>query len=159
MDIDSIHNVLIILHAAAATTSFFAGCLLIFSPAYITNQSLFSLYSWSLIGMVVLLAAAISVYWTEYSGAERIVFPGLLGLGIFMFLNARIANSLLRAGKNNWKTGYIESIGFTIISLFEGFIIVSGLNSGFPGWLVAVVAVLGVIAGRWVIRLAKQRAG
>ena len=157
MDIYSIHNVLIILHSAAATISFFAGCLLIFSPAHISNQRLFSLYSWSLIGMVVFLAAAISAYWSEYSGTERIVFPGLLGLAIFMFLNARIANSLLRAGKNNWKQGYIESIGFTIISLFEGFIIVSGLNSGVPGWLVAIIAILGVVAGRWVIGFAKRR--
>lgn len=157
MDIDSIHYVLIILHSAAATISFFAGCLLIFSPAYSLNQRLFSLYSWCLIGMVVFLAAAISVYWAEYSGAERIVFPSLLGLGIFMVLNARIANSLLRARKSNWKRGYIESIGFTIISLFEGFIIVSGLNSSFPGWMVAIVAILGVVAGRWVIGFAKRR--
>ena len=48
--------------------------------------------------------------------------------------------------------------GFTLISLFEGFIIVSGLNSGLPGWLVALVAIIGVLLGRWSIGVAQQRA-
>lgn len=158
MDIQSLHNVLIILHATSATIGFFAGCLLIFSPTYTSNQWVFSLYWWTLVGMVVLLAGAILVYWTEYSSVERIIFPGLFGLGIYMLYRARSANQLFRTQQNGWKQGYIEHIGFTLISLFEGFIIVSGLNSGFPEWLVAVAAVLGVIAGRWVIRLAKERA-
>ena len=158
MDLQSVHTALILLHAATATVAFFAGCLLIFSPTYISNQRLFNLYIWMLGGMVVLLADAIFIYWSEYSDLERIIFPALLGLGIFMFLNARIAGGLLKEGKKNWKTGYIESIGFTLISLFEGFIIVSGLNSGVQGWLVAVIAILGVVAGRWVIAYAKQRA-
>ena len=159
MDIHSLHNVLIILHAASATIAFFAGGLLIFSPTYRLNPRLFSLYWWTLVSMVVLLAGAIVAYWTEYSSIERSIFPALLGLGIYMLYSARNADHLHRAAQNNWEHGYIESIGFTIISLFEGFIIVGGLNSGIPGWLVAVAAVLGVIAGRWVIRLAKQRAG
>ena len=157
MDVHSLHNILIILHAAAATISFFAGWLLIFSRAYTSNQRLFSLYWWSLVGMVAFLAGAILVYWTEYSSAERIIFPGLLGLGIYMLYRARSANHLLGTQQNNWKSSYIEHIGFTLISLFEGFIIVSGLNSGISGWMVAVAAILGVVIGRWVIHLAQQR--
>ena len=55
------------------------------------------------------------------------------------------------------KHTFIEHIGFTLISLFEGFIIVSGLNSGIPGGLVAVVAILGVLVGRWALGLAQRR--
>ncbi len=37
----------------------------------------------------------------------------------------------------------MDDIGFTLISLFEGFIIiVSGIDLGAPGWPTAVVAVL-----------------
>ena len=159
MDVHSLHNILIILHAAAATISFFAGCLLIFSRAYTSNQWLFSLYWWSLVGMVFFLAGAILVYWTEYSSAERIICPGLFGLGIYMLYRARSANHLLGTQQNNWKSSYIEHIGFTLISQFEGFIIVSGLNSGISGWMVAVAAILGVVIGRWVIHLAQARVG
>jgi hypothetical protein len=97
------------------------------------------------------------VYWTNYSSVERIIFPGLFVLGIYMLYRARNANLLRKAHQNNWTQGYIEHIGFTLISLFEGFIIVSGLNSGFPGWLVALLAILGVLAGRWMIGFAQRR--
>lgn len=157
MDSSSLHSILINLHAITATVSFLAGSLLIFSPAYSTNQKLFSLYLWTLVGMVILLAGGILVYWEEYTGVERIVFPGLLGLALFMLFRGWGAGLVLRAQQNDWKLGYIEHIGFTLISLFEGFIIVSGLNSGLPGWLVAIAAVLGLFAGRWIIAFAKRR--
>jgi uncharacterized membrane protein YfcA len=157
MDINTIHNVLIILHASAATLSFVAGCLLIFLPIYTSNQRLFSFYWWSLIGMVIILLGAILVYWTKYSITERIIFPGLLILAFYMLYRARSANHLLGAQQNDWKHGYIEHIGFTLISLFEGFIIVSGLNSGISGLLVALAAILGVLIGRWAIGFAQRK--
>jgi len=159
MDVESLHNVLIMLHAATAAISFFAGCLLLFAPTYISNQRLFSLYWSSLIGMVVLLIGALIVYWNQYSATERIVFPVLLGLGMFMLYRAQNARSLYKAQQDNWKLGYIEHIGFTLISLFEGFVIVTVLNAGGPGWLVALLAVLGVFIGRFVIGLAQRKVG
>jgi uncharacterized membrane protein len=158
METDSIHNVLIALHAGTSTISFFAGCFLILFPRYMSNQRLFDLYWWTLVGMVVLLAGAILVYWMEYSGTERIIFPGLFALGIYMLYRGWNANRLLRSQESHWEHAYIKHIGFTLISLFEGFIIVSGLNSGLPGWLVALVAILGVLLGRWSIGVAQQRA-
>lgn len=157
MDIQSLHNVLIILHAVSATISFFTGSFLILSRKQLSNQWPFGIYLWTLIGMVILLASAILVYWREYSTFERIIFPGLFGLGIYMLYRARSANLLLKTQQSRWKDGYIEHIGFTLISLFEGFIIVGGLNSGFPGWMVALVAIPGVFIGRWGIGFAQRR--
>jgi hypothetical protein len=159
MDVHSLHNVLIMFHAAAAAISFFAGCLLIFAPTYISNQRLFGLYRWSLVGMVVLLIGAMLVYWNEYSGTERIVFPMLLGLGMFMLYRAQNAGRLLKAQQNDRKLGYIEHVGFTLISLFEGFVIVTILNAGGPGWFVALLAILGVFVGRWTIGFAQRKVG
>ena len=159
MDIQAIHNVLIILHAAAATISFFAGGFLVLSARNTLTERWFSLYWWTLVGMVVLLAAAILVYWREYSGIERILFPGLFVLGLYMLYRARNANRLLTTQQDDWRHDYIEHIGFTLISLFEGFVIVAGLNSGLPVWLVALVAVLGVLIGRWSIGRAQRRVG
>jgi len=159
MDVHSLHNVLIMLHAAAAAISFFAGCFLILSLREASNERLFSLYLWSLVGMVVLLIGAMLVYWNEYSGIERIVFPMLLGLGMFMLYRAQNAGRLLKAQQNDWKLGYIEHIGFTLISLFEGFVIVTILNAGGPGWFVALLAILGVFVGRWTIGFAQRKVG
>ena len=156
MNINSLHDALIVLHSAFATISFFAGSFLMLSPLSISGRRFFNWYWWALIGMVILLAGAILVYWTEYSGVERIVFPGLLILGFYMLYRARDAKSLMQNQNNDWRHDYLENIGFTLISLFEGFVIVSGLNSGLPGWLVALLAILGVLLGRWLIRLAQR---
>jgi hypothetical protein len=158
MDSSSIHSVLIILHATAATLAFFAGVFLIVSQVYATNQTLFRVYFWTLIGMTILLASAIIAYWDEYNSVERIVFPALLGLSLFMVFRGWGAGLVLATRQENWELGYIEHIGFTLISLFEGFIIVSGLNAGFPWWLVVLVAVLGLLIGRWSIAQSKKRA-
>ena len=157
MDTSSIHNTFILFHAAAATLAFVAGLLLIFSTKYFSSRGLFYLYLWSLIAMALLLAGAIAAYWSNYSDVERIVFPGLLGLSLFMLFRAWGAGIVFATQQTNWKLGYVEHIGFTLISLFEGFIIVGGLDLGLPGWLVAIVAVLGLLAGRWLIGSAKQR--
>lgn len=157
MDLQSMHSTFILLHAATATLAFFAGCVLIFSPTYMLNRWLFNLYSLSLVAMALLLAGAIFANWEEYSDVERIVFPGLLGLALFMLFRAWGAGLVSAAQQGKWKLGYVEHIGFTLISLFEGFVIVSALNSGLAGWLVAGIAIAGLLAGRWLIGVAKQR--
>ena len=151
------HGILILLHAVTATLAFLAGCLLIISPKYFSSRSLFYLYLWSLVAMALLLTGAIVVSWGEYSDVEQIVFPGLLGLALFMLFRAWGAGVVFAAQQNDWTLGYEEHIGYTLISLLEGFIIVGGLDLGFPGWLVAIVAIMGLFAGRWLIGFAKRR--
>lgn len=157
MDIQSAHRIFIMLHGASGVVSFLAGAALIFLPQYLTNRVIFGVYSWTLVGMLIFLAGAMLVYWPEYSSIEQIIFPALLGLGLYMLYRAWSANRSLRSKQNNWKPGYIEDIGFTLISLFDGFIIIAILNAGGPGWLVAVLAVLAVLVGRWAVGLAQKR--
>jgi hypothetical protein len=157
MDIFQLHNIFIILHAASGTISFFAGAVLLFWSKYIFNRRVFALYLWSLVGLVVFLALAMLTFWTQYSNSERIIFTGLLGLSLYMLYRARSASRLLKAQKNDWKHDYVDHIGFTLISLFEGFIIVTIINLGGSVWLVALFAIVGVFVGRWAIGLAQKR--
>jgi len=50
----------------------------------------------------------------------------------------------------------IDHIGFNLISLFDGFSIVSSLDLQAPGWLVAVIAVGAVALGIYAINLRKK---
>ena len=74
-----------------------------------------------------------------------------------MFYRAWKANRVAKARQGTWKPDSIEHIGFVLISLFEGFIIVTVLNAGGPWWLVAILAVSGLVFGRWAIGQAKRR--
>jgi hypothetical protein len=157
MDSPSLHSIFILLHTVTAVICFLAGGLLLFSRTYATNRIVFGVYFWTLAAMAILLAGAIIIYWGKYSDTERIVFPSLMGLALFMLFRGWGAGLVLNTQQKGWKLGYVEHIGFTLISLFEGFVIVSGLNAGLPGWLVGILAVLGLLAGRWLIASAKRR--
>jgi hypothetical protein len=158
MMIQSIHDLLILLHAAAATISFFAGCFLIFSIGRLWNRQLFDLYWWALLAMVFLLAFSILANWSFFESIERLIFSGLFGLALYMLYRADLARRIRSNQPGVGKHDYIEHIGFTLISLFEGFIIVSMLNSGIAPWLVIPIALFGVLAGRWALAKAHRRA-
>jgi len=53
---------------------------------------------------------------------------------------------------------YVEDVGFTLIALFDGFVIVGSIDLGAPGWLVIALGVVGVLIGRLGIQRLKQRA-
>ena len=157
MDAAQLRYIFITLHAASGIISFFAGLSLLFFTKHIANKRFFNLYFWTLTGLIIFLAGAMIAYWMRYTNAERVIFSSLFGLGIYMLYRARNARQLLMKQRSNWKHGYISHIGFTLISLFDGLIIVTLVNSGGPGWLVALFAILGVVVGNQAIALAQRR--
>lgn len=149
--VNSLHDVLISIHAIAAGLCLLAGSIVLYSREYRFDRGLFRFYLWSLGGMVVFLAMAMLTEWTAYSGTQRAIFTGLLGLGIYMFYRGFSARTLLKTRANGWSEAFVRHIGFTLISLFEGFVIVSALNAQVPVWLVGAIAVVGVVAGRRMV--------
>jgi hypothetical protein len=49
-------------------------------------------------------------------------------------------------------------VGFTLISLFAGFVIVLAIDLGSPAWVVGIVAVVAIVAGQQVVRRVEKRA-
>ena len=74
-----------------------------------------------------------------------------------MLYRARGANRSVEVKQTNWQHDTIKDIGFTLISLFEGFIIVGGIDVGFSGWLIAVIAILGFLKGNWRMGFAQRK--
>ncbi len=157
MDTESMHRLFIMLHAISGAVSFVAGCLLIFSTGQGVNRPLFGLYAGFLAVLVGSLLGAMIVNWMVYGVAERVIFSGLLGLGVYMLYRAWRAHLARETRSPHARHDYIEHIGFTVISLFEGFIILTVLRMSDSGWLVALFAILGVVAGRRMIAFAQRR--
>jgi hypothetical protein len=153
----SLHNIFIVMHAASGVISFSAGSLLLMSQGRAGKPWVFRVYLAFLVGLVVFLAGAMLVYWVEYVVIERALFSGLLLLSLFMLYRAQKARTTGRPSQNIREHDDVEHIGFTLISLFEGFVIVATINAGGPGWLVGLIAILGIVLGRWLIGIAKQR--
>ncbi len=151
------HNVLIALHALAGVACFAAGVL---SLRRSTRGSWwFRGYAISLAALVLFMIAVIAVDWPRLDTSARLVYSGLLLLGLYMLWRAWRAGIRLRRHDPGWRSRYVDDIGFTLISLFDGFVIVSAIDLHAPGWLVGLIAVAGVVAGILAIRQVKARLG
>jgi CDP-diglyceride synthetase len=149
------HNLLIIGHALAGIASFVAGVL---SLSLTTIRSWrFQAYLVSLIAMVVFMVGAVAWDWRDLESGTKTIYLILVGLGAVMVVRAFSAAVRVRLRDRNWQSRYIDGVGFTLISLFEGFIIVGAIDLGAPPWLVALVAVAGVVGGVWTKNRVKHR--
>jgi hypothetical protein len=150
-----IHNLLIIGHALAGIISFSAGVLSL--PLTTTRSWRFQTYLASLVAMVAFMIVAVAWDWVDLDASATVIYLGLVGLGLFMVMRAVGAAVRLRHRDRNWRSRYIDGIGFTLISLFEGFVIVAAIDLGAPLWLVLLVAAAGVAVGIWAKNAAKHR--
>ena len=152
-----VHNVLIALHALAGVVCFAAGAL---SLGLSTVRSWrFRAYLASLGALLLFMAAVIAVDWAGLDAATRLAYVGLSALGLYMLWRGVRAGIRLRTRGPGWRPRYVNDIGFTLISLFDGLVIVAAIDLGAPGWLVAAFAVAGVAAGVVAMRAVKAELG
>ena len=147
--------VLIILHATSAVICFVSG-LAIISPTRAKRRPwLLSTCIASLLGMITFMVAATIAHWHRITIAEQIIFPCLAGLGLYMLYRGLSARKRLR--HEPVRENYIDDVGFILISLFNGFVVVLLIDLSTPGWLIAVGVVLAVAIGTRSIQSAKRR--
>jgi hypothetical protein len=154
-----IHNTLIAIHAAGGIISFIIGVLILFplGGGRINLRFLSMLFLGALVLMLIFLITVVVTDWPSLDNVQRAIFGGLNILGLYMIWRAFQAYQLLLTQPSGWEPKYTGHIGFNLISLFEGFVIISAIDLGAPGWLVGLLAVLGVVIGRWVVHLASSR--
>jgi hypothetical protein len=152
-----IHVILIVLHATFATLGFVLGCLLLARLPEAATSRRFVVYSLSIWVAMLLLFTVVIVDWSELDLIKRIAFTGLSGLGVYLLWRTERARAALRARRDGWRPRFIGHVGFVLISLFDGFCIVTAIDLHLPPVLIAVIAVLGVLAGIWAIRRATKR--
>ena len=144
------HAILITLHATAAVTAFVAGCLASRKRAY------FTLYFWSLDALVLFLAAVVALDCPGLDATSRVLFIALVGLGGYMTGQAVEARRLRPVDGPEQSVHVIDHVGFTLIALFDGFVVILTLDLGAPAWLAVAAAAAGVVVGRAAIASIKR---
>lgn len=140
-----VHAVLIALHAASGVIAFCAGAFTI------RDGRFFVVYLSSLVATTLFLAAAVAVSWTSTDATARVLFVAFTALALVMVARAVLA----RRGRPNTHD-YVEHIGFTLVALFDAFVVITVLNTGAPIWLVVASGVAIAVAGHFVLRLAHR---
>ncbi len=145
------HTLFIAAHAAAGAIALLTGCVAI------TGRALFGIYLWSLVAMEVFLALAVAAEWTVIDTASRVLFTAFVGLGLFMLWRAGQARRLRPRAAERLSPSYVEHIGFTLVALFDAFIVIVVLNAGGPIWLIVTAGVAIAVAGHFVLRAMHRR--
>lgn len=148
--------VMITLHTLAATVAFGAGIAAL-SPARARRHGwLVPVFLGSLVGMALFVIGAMAAHWSDLGGLNQIVFAGLAGLALFMVY--RGVRAYLAVGRQGFdRERYMHDVGFVLISLFNGFVIVGAIDLGAPGWAVGIVAVLAVVVGTRLLHRTRSR--
>ncbi|MPZ80909.1 MAG: hypothetical protein GEV28_11130 [Actinophytocola sp.] len=138
------HAVLIALHALTGTVALLAGCVAHRRRAY------FEVYLWSLVATVAFLAAAVAEEWSRLDAVSRALFAAFVVLGLVMLWLACTARRLPAPSPR-----YVDRVGFTLVALFDAFIVITVLNLGAPVALVVASGVVVAVAGHFALRAAK----
>jgi Ca2+/Na+ antiporter len=145
-----LHTSAIVLHATCAVAAFVVGVILIFQPAGRRRLQLARALVALLALMGLFLLVAILSHLTSLPAIQQFIFGGLFLLLLYMVYRAvQAVNVLTRpsGGQGDDQLKVVDHVGFVLISLFDGFAIVSTLDLGAPGWLVAIIAVGAVVVG------------
>jgi hypothetical protein len=151
------HHLLIFLHAFGGVISFISGCIaLIPSLKRNARSTLLSLFLAAQAVLTVALFGVVAYDWPHFVLSQQIIFGGLCLLALYMAWRAFAAYRAFRDHRPGWMQPFADQVGFNLISLFDGFVIISALDLSAPGWLVGVIAVLGVVMGIWATNLVKM---
>lgn len=107
--------------------------------------------------MVLFLIVVVGVDWMDLDRIARCVYGALTLLALYIGWRGWRALQNLQSRTVDWQGDYIDSVGFTLIALFDGFVIIAALDLGAPIWLVVVIGVLGILAGRLGVRKTRER--
>lgn len=136
-----------LLHAAPGVVGLVAGLLALPPPQPGARRRGWRvLYAVCVAMLVAGIVALIIQDWPTLDPAARVVFLGLLGLGLVMGVRLWLAHRLYATGVPRWQERYVGHVYFTYVSLWIGFLIVPALATPLPQVAVplAVVVVLGV---------------
>jgi hypothetical protein len=142
------HTVLISLHAIGGTIALLAGCL-----AH-RGRALFRTYLWSLVATIAFLGAAVVEEWSRLDALSRGLFGAFVVLGLVMVWLAFDARRLPAPSPL-----YVDRVGFTVVALFDAFVVIAVLNAGAPVALVVAAGVVVAVAGHFVLRAVKAAVG
>jgi hypothetical protein len=136
---------MIVLHAAAALGAFAVGVAVIDPRRAGSHRWTLPALVGLLVAVTVFMIGAMAAHWSDLPGASRIAFGALVGLAVYMVYRARHASGLADHDDHARAARHVDDLGFILIALFDGFVIVAAIDLGAPAWLLTPLALLAVL--------------
>ncbi|RZU32434.1 hypothetical protein [Blastococcus saxobsidens] len=146
-----LNSFFVTVHATAATVAFAAGI------ASVARGRFLAVYRAAVLLMAAALVPAVLVDWSVTDPVARGVFGGLVLLAGAVVVRAELAVRGRPARPGGPSEAYLRHLGFTLVALADGFLVVAVIRGGAPPWLVVVTAVSVVVAGHAAVGVAVRR--
>jgi O-antigen/teichoic acid export membrane protein len=101
------------------------------------------------------VTGAVILDWPSLAPAAQGFFAALLALAAYTVWRGWRARNKLAARRRELSA--VDDVGFTLITLFVGFVVILVNDLGGPAWLIAVFGILAILAGRRAVVLIKAR--
>lgn len=157
-----LRNVLIFAHAVSAAVGFVLGGVLAVRRG--TRPAQGWAYVITLMLMTLFVAGAVILDWQGLDRVIRGLFTALIALGGYTAWRGWRARAGLAAADpavpgtpSPTLASAIDDLGFTLITLFTGFVIILANDLGGPVWLMVLLGVFAVTAGRMLVSRIKAR--
>jgi cell division protein FtsW (lipid II flippase) len=148
---------MIVLHAVAALGAFAAGVAAIDPRRASSHPRTLPALVGLLVAMTLFMIGAMAAHWSDLPGASQAAFSALVGLALYMVHRAMHASSLTHHDAHGHETRHVDDLGFILIALFDGFVIVAAIDLGAHVWIVTPLGVLAVLVGHRAIQRFKSR--
>jgi hypothetical protein len=125
---------MIVLHAVAALGAFAVGVAAIDPRRAGSHPWTLPALVGLLVAMTVFMIGAMAAHWSDLH-----------------------ASRLASNEAHGRETRHVDDLGFILIALFDGFVIVAAIDLGAPVWIVIPLAVLAVLVGHRAIQRFKSR--
>lgn len=127
-----IHNILIGIHALGGVAAFITGAIVLVPPVLerANRRRFFNVFLVALALLLVPLYLVIALDWPGLDFVRQVTFSFLGVLGLYMAYRAFRARQVLLEQSEGWKPRYMDHMGFNLIALFEGFVIVLAIDLG-----------------------------
>jgi len=141
------------LFVAAAALAFIAGAF-----ALDGNRSTYATFFGALCVSMVTMAAAVGVDWPYLADVRQVVFMGL-GIvgGYVLFRGGRAGTQLSERYDDDWYERYADDIGYSLVWLFVGFVLVLAMDLGLPAWGVVLMSAASLAGGFEMFRSWRRR--
>ena len=148
---------MILLHAATALAAFGVGLVAVDPRRARDHWWTMRALVGFLLAMTVFVAAAMASHWSDLDGIIQVAFTGLVVLAGYMVWRALHALRLGPHQTGGQPLAHVGDVGFVLIALADGFVIVAAIDLGVQTWIVAPLA-LGVVAvGHGSLNRLKER--
>lgn len=148
---------MILLHAATALAAFSVGLVAVDPRRAREHRWTMSALVGLLLAMIVFVAAAMAAHWSDLDGNIQVVFTGLVVLAGYLVWRAQHALRLGGDPSGVDQLTHVDDVGFVLIALADGFVIVAAIDLGVPMWIVVPLAVAVVVFGHRGLDHLKER--